>query len=272
MKTLRNGRTFGPSDKPLEIASGRIAKPDPKAVQIRHRRIDSCTAVYLIRGQGMYRDSERRLSVKAGDLILRLPGVDHETRPDADGQWLEYFIMLPRPYWDGLVRAGLPGNQPVWQVGVQESLLGIWQQIHDCLSKHDVNAIPDAILLAQKFLVQAWHASREQVEAPVDAKLQRAREALAADITGEISLPELAMELGFGYEHFRKCFKDAYDIAPGQYRQRARMQQAQNLLSTTDLMVQGIALQLGYKDPFSFSKEFKRHSGLAPQRYRRLAR
>ena len=127
-------------------------------------------------------------------------------------------------------------------------------------------------MLAQQFFVQAWHHSRKQLEDPVEAMLQRARHVLANDVRGEISLPELAMELGFGYEHFRKCFKSAFHVSPGQFRQRARMQQAQNLLSTTSLLVLTIAEQLGYSDPFSFSKEFKRHSGVAPREYRQLNR
>lgn len=44
--------------------------------------------------------------------------------------------------------------------------------------------------------------------------------------------------------------------------------EARNLLLATDLSIQEIAAKLNFADQASFSKFFKRHSGIAPQRFR----
>lgn len=47
--------------------------------------------------------------------------------------------------------------------------------------------------------------------------------------------------------------------------------EARNMLSSTDLSIQQITAELNFADQASFSKFFKRHSGMAPQRFRVLS-
>ena len=46
------------------------------------------------------------------------------------------------------------------------------------------------------------------------------------------------------------------------------MENASQLLRTTNESVQAISRQVGYKDEFTFSKAFKRYSGFSPKLYR----
>jgi AraC-like DNA-binding protein len=46
--------------------------------------------------------------------------------------------------------------------------------------------------------------------------------------------------------------------------ERLRMQRAAGLLLEPGALVKNVARELGYSDPFHFSRAFKRHFGFAP--------
>ena len=63
-------------------------------------------------------------------------------------------------------------------------------------------------------------------------------------------------------------FKDRMGIPPVQYILQQRIDQAKRLLADESLYVYEVANQLGYKDSFYFSRQFKKNTGLSPQAYR----
>ena len=51
-----------------------------------------------------------------------------------------------------------------------------------------------------------------------------------------------------------------------------KMEQACQLLDSTELSVKGVAAELGYDDPLYFSRQFSKTVGLSPRAYRRSVR
>ena len=70
-------------------------------------------------------------------------------------------------------------------------------------------------------------------------------------------------------EDVSKLFKNATDMTPQEYRLSFRMNKAKELLKDSSISVQNVAYSVGYNDPFSFSKFFKRETGLSPSEYRK---
>ena len=65
-------------------------------------------------------------------------------------------------------------------------------------------------------------------------------------------------------------FKKVYGVSPKQYLLNIRMNNAQNLLETTDYTVAEIAAIVGYDNSLYFSRIYHKQKGQAPSDYRKL--
>ncbi|WP_329002348.1 helix-turn-helix domain-containing protein [Kribbella sp. NBC_00709] len=81
-------------------------------------------------------------------------------------------------------------------------------------------------------------------------------------------LERLAAELHVSSRTLLRRFGTTAGVTPLEYLQAARVRRAGQLLETTGRTVARIAGEVGYRDPASFSRLFRRHTGKAPGEYR----
>ena len=88
----------------------------------------------------------------------------------------------------------------------------------------------------------------------------------------DFSLSEMIERSGYCPDHFRRCFRSAVRQTPAQYMIHLRMEHAKRILrgSSASQSVREAALLSGYRDPYYFSKLFKRYTGLNPTEYIKL--
>ncbi|WP_330182702.1 AraC family transcriptional regulator [Nocardia sp. NBC_01503] len=85
------------------------------------------------------------------------------------------------------------------------------------------------------------------------------------------TVASLASQAGVSRALFAKRFAAIMGTPPLAYLTEFRMDEAEELLATTDLTVAQIAKALGYADAFGFSAAFKRRKGMSPTGFRAAA-
>ena len=74
---------------------------------------------------------------------------------------------------------------------------------------------------------------------------------------------------GLAERSFKRRFRQATGMAPMEYVQNLRLEEAKQWLETSDKAVEAIAETLGYEDARFFNRLFRRKVGLTPAQYRK---
>ncbi|MDI4643574.1 AraC family transcriptional regulator [Cohnella hashimotonis] len=82
-----------------------------------------------------------------------------------------------------------------------------------------------------------------------------------------IKMSELAALAGISEKYFISYFKKSLGITPGQYLFQVKMNRARDYIYQRKYTVQQIAGFLGYPDPFTFSKAFRKHYHVPPSKF-----
>jgi transcriptional regulator GlxA family with amidase domain len=77
---------------------------------------------------------------------------------------------------------------------------------------------------------------------------------------------------GLNQRTFSRRFRAATGYAPIEYVQALRIEEAKQILETDELDIDEVGAAVGYEDPVSFRRVFKRLAGLTPASYRRKFR
>ncbi len=132
------------------------------------------------------------------------------------------------------------------------------------------------ILLLQKFRQNDGHDIRTKADTSdsyfsgsTGRKVQNVRRIINSNLEKEISIEELAGKVNLNRTTLQKVFKEMYGLTVNEYRTKARLQLAKNLLASSDLSITEIAGRCGYANASKFSEVFKKHEGLLPKDWRK---
>jgi len=93
---------------------------------------------------------------------------------------------------------------------------------------------------------------------------QRARLRLNSEWGAHLKIEDLASRMGVSTDHFIRQYKQRFGISPKVYQTHARLREAVRLLRSTEKSAKTIAYELGFTDPKSFFRLFKKHLGVVP--------
>ena len=103
-------------------------------------------------------------------------------------------------------------------------------------------------------------------------RLCRARSLLVAQRERPPSVEEVAQLVGISPFHFIRQFEAVFGLTPHQFRTRARLERAKELLALGRHSVTDVCMEVGFSSLGSFSDLFARRVGAPPSAYRRRTR
>ena len=135
---------------------------------------------------------------------------------------------------------------------------------------------PTAAQAVAKFLLLQWHTDGQAPYVPFaaptdhgDAVVLEAQEWLRSSYAVAAPVTELVERSGLPERTFKRRFARATRYSPIAYVQHVRVEEAKRRLERTTEPVDEISYAVGYEDPASFRRLFKRLTGVTPGAYRR---
>ncbi|NHN28520.1 response regulator transcription factor [Paenibacillus agricola] len=111
-------------------------------------------------------------------------------------------------------------------------------------------------------------ALKQKRKGRVKDPMEEAKKYIETHLSREISLEEVADQLGLNASYFSQLFKQMTGETFVQYRIRKRMDKAKKLLEQPHYKIIDISYEVGYADHPHFTKTFKKFTGLSPSEYR----
>ena len=105
-----------------------------------------------------------------------------------------------------------------------------------------------------------------------DELIIQAQEWLQDHALSDVNITELAQSLRLSMRTFNRRFKQATTITATEYLQNLRINNAKELLRTSNLAIAEVAEQSGYQDSSYFCARFKKLTGQTPLAYRKTVR
>ncbi len=239
------------------------------------RVLNEYQLLYITEGEGIFNSAHAKdIPLEAGNLFLLFPGEWHTYHPTGKNGWKSYWIGFKGKNVDDRVKAGfLSVYKPIYHVGFSADIIRLYEEAYK-RAQEDAPYSQQILAGIVNHLVGLMYALERSMELSKDhtrvdminlARL-RIRESLEVDLT----IQQVAEELGVSYSNFRKLFKEFTGISPALYQQDLRLQRAKELLATTTLSIKEIAYRLRFDSPDYFSSKFKIKTGKKPSEFRNM--
>lgn len=224
---------------------------------------------FILDGKGSFNNKP----IQKGDLVISLPNqtytIQHNPRDPMTygwislaGQALELMIEilhLPKKHCAPLSSEQL------------ETIQKIFMDI--IYTPHDKDTL-SYYLFSQLFQLLTCAQISYSIPTPTNSPyIDHALRYINTHYAENISVSDVAKELGLSISHLRNLFAAEVGHSPQQMLINKRMSVATSLmLSDPDLPIQEIAEACGYTDQSSFSRRFKQQTGCAPSAYQKAIR
>jgi len=231
-----------------------------------------CIVLVCVLGAGRVVVDGVRHDVTRGQVVVLPPTVPHEYEADAADPWTLWWVHLTgRDLEEFLRQSGMTAARPVRQLRDVYRPVSLIEEIVAAMEQGDT----DSSLLSASGA--AWHLMAqlcaEQFAGPSALPvIDTARDYIVAHPAEAITVAGLAAMARMSPSHFAAQFRERVGTSPLRFQTQVRMGRARELLDTTTKRIDVVAREVGYDDPFYFSRVFRSVHDVAPSVYRATSR
>ena len=223
-------------------------------------------------GKGSLVLGGERVAMLPGTVFVYGPGVPHDITHDPADPFVKYFVDFTGQ------RAGLllaqyslaPGTSG--RVFAPADVQGIFDTLIQNGLKGSRFSDPLCASLVEYLIVKiaeslvTWEAS----QTPAFATYQRCRQHIQAHFQQLRTLHQIARQCHVDPAYLCRLFRRYDHQTPYQFLLRLKMNFAAQRFQSPAALVKQVSAELGFEDPFHFSRAFKSVFGLSPEAFRRL--
>ncbi|WP_168735927.1 AraC family transcriptional regulator [Cohnella fermenti] len=249
---------------------------------------DFIELTYVAEGSGFHYLGDRMLPVSRGDLFALPVGSSHVFRPSSlerNSRLVVYNVVFDEALM-GEIASDVPdlGLDALWRSlagdsgelsAVRDKRLRL-EPLFERMHEEHAAAGPGCSAMLRAMLAQLvieWARLLRMEALPVEPGggdlIADASAFIRERFAEPLALRDVAGAFRLSERHFHRLFKRRTGQTFHEFVQRQRVHAACELLRSTDHKLEAIASLVGYRDPQSFARVFKRIEGCTPGRYRK---
>jgi AraC family transcriptional regulator, arabinose operon regulatory protein len=230
--------------------------------------------ILCLHGTGWVCCHGKKVQMDPGDIIWLPADSPHSYGAAEDQPWTivwTHFCGDEAPAWQK--ELGWAVKRPIckFHYGVElAGTLGLDKVYYRLESGYSIDHLLNASISLRAAFGEAISLMKESGAVRTAAERTAAvREEILAKPSRPYRLQELATAAGLSVPHFSLLFRRQTGYAPIDFLIRQRIRHSCRLLDTTQITVAAIAAEVGFDDPYYFSRCFHRIMGCSPRDYRK---
>jgi AraC-like DNA-binding protein len=227
-----------------------------------------CTA-----GAGWVKSQGRHQPVGAGDVVFIGRNEPHSYGADDDNPWTiewVHFSGTEASSWRDVITGkgfhfSLHPSAP-GRIGLA--------RVHEQMeSGYDETELLLAAVALRRSLTELVKLRRVPGHAPTAVEaVEASADWMRGHLSERVTLASMARSAGMSPSRYSEIFRQRFGFPPIDWFMRQRVQQACHLLDVTEEKVEIVGLEVGFRDPYYFSRCFRKVMGCSPRDYRSIAK
>jgi AraC-like DNA-binding protein len=240
--------------------------------EIRRETFPFYSIEYVARGEGWLTLGKRRYDLKPGTIFCYAPDIRQHIRSNPQKPMLKYFIDF----------AGTQSNQTLKNAGLAPG------KVSKVFPPNEIQTLFDELIHSGQRgsqhspelclrLLGCLSLKLLDVSAPVAADESAAfvtyhncRQFILENFQRVQTLSQAAHECHVDAAYLCRLFRRFDHQTPYLFLTRLKMNEAAGLLQQPGALVKNVAADLGFANPFHFSRVFKSVMGISPEKFRKM--
>ena len=230
--------------------------------------------IYCVQGVGWYYVNDQKYDVKPNQAFILPADVAHRYGTDAQNPWTIYWLHFTGTQAHYFLDFLKSSNDlsPVTVSPQSER----FQLFDDIMAHIEMSFNMDNLIYANTSLARFLATFNTSVYNPApnvseeSDPISRSITFMKENLSKTLSLEELAQVAGMSTSHYSAVFREKLQSAPINFFTFLKIQEACRLLENTRLRIKEVAYQIGYGDPYYFSRVFTQVMSVSPRDFRKL--
>jgi AraC-like DNA-binding protein len=260
-----------PKSIPLAIISGGC-EHCASNYEIHRATFPFYSIEYVVRGQGTLKLQNRNHVLKPGSIFSYGPGVRQDIIANSKDPPVKYFVDFTGEKSEEILRLCRLSAGSAAQVFPATELQSIFDEIIRCGQRSSPlsQELCAKLLECMALEIAESGAPHHTAEALSFTTYRQCRQHIEKNFQRLKTLRQVAQECHLNAAYLCRLFQRYDHQSPFQYLLRLKLNQAAEMLNQPGALVKNVADQIGFGDPYHFSRAFKTVFGISPGAFRRL--
>ncbi|OXU15135.1 AraC family transcriptional regulator [Sedimentisphaera salicampi] len=223
-----------------------------------------------IRGECFFEIDSQNYNLKKGTIGAFAPGTPHHYRCNQDYPMEHIFIAFTGTYASELFETAGFGKGKVVKVTNFSRIDFLTEVILEKgLEEMELSPRLCSLYLEAFILEQALSFSpSEKKQTLALEKYRKCKKYIDSSFSEILSPVDVAVACSVNIRYMSRLFRRYSNTTPQQYIMRLKLNKAASILLKSNLTVREVGYEVGFEDPYHFSRNFKKFYGISPLHFR----